>query len=286
MIPAGFEYVVPGTLEEATSLLKEHGEEAKILAGGHSLIPLLKLRLAQPGTLIDLRKLVELKTIRMDGETLSIGALCTHHQVASSELVGEACPLLQQAAASIGDAQVRNLGTIGGALAHGDPAADYPAAVLATEARIGSRSADGSRETAASDFFIDMLVTALEPGEILTEIRIPAVRDAGACYLKMEQRASGFAIVGAAALVQVQNGSFSSLRLAFNGVASRPYRAAAVEAALEGQDTSAERVAEACSRSAEGVELLGDIHASEAYRAHLATVYGRRAIQAALDQVS
>ena len=213
MIPAQFNYVAPRSLKEVSQLLKKHGEKAKILAGGHSLIPLMKLRLAQPAWVIDLRRLNDLKKMTRSAGHLVIGALCTHYDLESSPLVGKVCPLLQKAAAAIGDVQVRNRGTIGGSLAHGDPAADYPAAILALDAEIRALSDGKSRLISASDFFVDMLTTALQPREILTRIRVPVIRRAGTAYLKMPQKASGFAVVGAAALVRVRNGKFTDVRL-------------------------------------------------------------------------
>lgn len=278
MIPAHFKYVAPKSLREAAQLLKKHGRGAKLLAGGHSLIPMMKLRLVQPQWIIDLRRLNDLKKMTREGGRLLVGALCTHTDLATSLLVARHCPLLGQAAAAIGDVQVRNRGTLGGSLAHSDPAADYPAALLALEAEIKAASPGKSRIIKASDFFRDLFTTALQGGEILTQIRIPIARQAGAAYLKLPQKASGFAIVGAAALARVRDGKFAEVRLAFNGVASRPYRAAAVEAALKGRKVTRRNVTDACQAAAQGVELLGDIHASEEYRAHLAAVYGSRAI--------
>ena len=284
MIPAPFRYAVPKSLKEASQLLRRHGARAKILAGGHSLIPLMKLRLTQPGWIIDLRRLNDLRKVTQGKGTLAIGALCTHRDLEFSPLVGRMCPLLQKAAAQIGDVQVRNRGTIGGSLAHGDPAADYPAAVLVLEAEMRTVSDGKSRTIRAADFFVDLLTTALGPREILTRIRVPIIRNVGTAYLKLPQKASGFALVGAAALVRVREGRFREVRLAFNGVAPRPYRATAVEEALQGQKHTERNVAQACAEAAEGVELLGDLHASEDYRAHLATVYGRRAILAAVKE--
>lgn len=285
MIPAKFAYFAPKTIKEAAQLLKRRGANAKLLAGGHSLIPLMKLRLSQPRWVIDLGRVKELKKISQEKGSLLIGALCTHRELETSSLVRKAAPLLQQAAAVIGDVQVRNRGTIGGSLAHADPAADYPAAVLAFDAEIKAVSEGKSRKIQASDFFLGLMTTALEPGEILTQIRIPIVRGAGTAYLKKPQKASGFAIVGAAALVKVKNGRFSDVRLAFNGVATHAFRAASVENALKGKKTTVGNITEACRQVADGVELLGDIHASEEYRAHLAAVYGRRALVAALKQL-
>lgn len=282
MIPANFKYAVPRSVKEAAQLLKKHGRRAKILAGGHSLIPIMKLRLAQPQWIIDLRRLEELKKITQEKGSLAIGALCTHREIELSPAISKLCPLLQQAAATIGDVQVRNRGTIGGSLAHCDPAADYPAAILVLEAEIRAVSEGKSRKIPAAEFFVDLFTSALQPGEILTQIRVPTIRNAGTAYLKMPQKASGFAIVGAAALVRLRDGRFTDVRLAFNGVATKAYRAIAVEEALKGAKATARNLASACARAAEGVELMGDIHAGEDYRAHLATVYGQRALLAAV----
>lgn len=284
MIPGKFEYLLPKSVKEAAALLKKRGENAKILAGGHSLIPMMKLGLTQPRYLIDLGQIRELRKISREGGQLSIGALCTHYELETSPAVRKAAPLLQRAAATIGDVQVRHRGTLGGSLAHADPAADYPAAILVLEAEIRVASVGKSRKIKASDFFEDLLTTALQRGEILTQVRIPVVRGAGTAYLKMPQKASGFAIVGAAALVRVRDGRFAEVRLGFNGVASQPYRATGVENALKGQKVTPRVVAEACAGAAEGVDLLGDIHASEDYRAHLAVIYGQRAILAAAKE--
>src|SRR5262245_23633058 len=193
MIPAEFEYDAPTSLEEALALLGQHSDNAKLLAGGHSLLPALKMRLSSVGHLIDLGRIADLACIREDGGNLCIGALTTHYQVESSPLLQQHCPLLAECAARIGDVQVRNCGTLGGSLAHADPAADYPAVILALEAEIQTTSASGKRSLKAEHFFIDMLTTALQPDEILTEVRVvPSTAHTGSAYLKMSQLASGF----------------------------------------------------------------------------------------------
>src|SRR5947209_7298435 len=199
MIPAPFDYVAPATLNEAVGLLTQHQDDAKILAGGHSLIPAMKLRLAQPALLIDIGRIKDLAYINEDGGGLRIGAMTTHYQLESNARLKEICPLLPECAASIGDVQVRNKGTIGGSLAHADPAADWPAAILALDAELIAVSAQGERAIKAQDFFVDMLTSALEPNEILREIRIrlPQGRT-GQAYVKVPQPASGFAVVGVA----------------------------------------------------------------------------------------
>src|SRR6185295_18099989 len=234
MIPSQFDYVAPKTLDEAISLLARNPEEAKILAGGHSLIPARKLRLAMPQMLIDLGRIKDLSYIREDGGRISIGAMTTHYQLESSDRLRDICPLLPETAAQIGDVQVRNKGTIGGSLAHSDPAADWPAAIIALRAELVAVKANGERVIKADDFFVDMLTTALEPGEILREIRIntPSGRF-GQSYMKVAQPASGFAVVGVAVNVTRDSaGECQSVGVGITGVASKVYRASAVEQAI------------------------------------------------------
>ena len=286
MIPASFEYQSPKTLDEALRLLGRHGDEAKILAGGHSLLPMMKLRLASPRYVIDIGHLRGLDYIREDGEHSALGALATHAQVAASELLREKCPLLSETAAQIGDMQVRNRGTIGGSLAHADPAADYPAAILALDAEIIVQSSSGKRTIPAAEFFIDLLSTQVRPGDILTEIRVPARRSGeGHAYRKFHQPASGFATVGAAARVIVSSGGkIEDIALGMTGVGAKAYRASAVERALRGKTPSGEDMAAACAKAAQGVEPLSDIFASAEYRRAMAGVFAQRAISAALER--
>src|SRR6185295_18703749 len=236
MIPTQFDYLTPGTLDEAVSLLGQHADEAKILAGGHSLIPAMKLRLAMPQILIDIGRIKDLSYIREDGGQLRIGAMTTHYQIESSDQLRDACPILPECAAQIGDVQVRNKGTIGGSLAHSDPAADWPAVAIALNADMVAVSANGERVISSNDFFVDMLTTALEPGEILREIRISVPQGRfGQAYMKVAQPASGFAVVGVAvSLVRDQGGACTSASVGVTGVASKAYRASAVEKALIG----------------------------------------------------
>lgn len=284
MIPSSFEYQAPKTLDEALRLLGRHGDEAKILAGGHSLLPLMKLRLASPRYVIDIGRVRGLDYIREDGDHIAIGALATHAQVAASELLREKCPLLPETAAQIGDLQVRNRGTIGGSLAHADPAADYPAAILALDAELIVQSTSGKRTIPAAEFFIDLLSTQVRPGDILTEIRVPAQRSGeGAAYRKFHQPASGFATVGAAArVIASKDGKIEDIALGMTGVGSKAYRASAVEKMLRGKQASAELIESACSKAALGVEPLSDIFASAEYRRAMASVFAHRAISAAL----
>ncbi|HYH86599.1 MAG TPA: xanthine dehydrogenase family protein subunit M [Pyrinomonadaceae bacterium] len=288
MIPAQFDYVAPATLDEALSLLASRPDDAKILAGGHSLIPAMKLRLAQPALLIDIGRVKDLSYIREEGGALRIGAMTTHHEIESSERLRDVCPLLPECAASIGDVQVRNRGTIGGSVAHADPAADWPAAMLALRAEMVAVSSQGERVIAADDFFVDMLTTALRPDEVLREIRINAPQGrTGQSYTKFPHPASGFAVVGVAVSLTLDgDGKCSNAGVAVTGVAAVPYRAAQVESALKGPALDEQSIAAAASHAADGVDANGDIYASADYRRHLATVYARRGIAAAVSRIS
>lgn len=280
MIPQTFEYAAPKTLDEAVALA---GSGAKVLAGGMSLIPMMKLRLAAPEHLVDLGRIKDLNYIREEGGVLHIGATATHYSVESSALVRAKCPLLAAAAAAIGDVQVRNMGTMGGSVAHADPAADYPAALQALEAKIVIRGAKGERTVSAADFFLDSFTTALEAGEIIREIVAP-VEEAGTgtSYQKMPQPASGFAIVGVAARVRRSNGKVTLARIGVTGLSNIGYRATAAEKALEGTNATPEDVAKASALVTEGADANSDLHASADYRKHLAAVYAARALAAAL----
>ena len=280
MIPASFDYESPKTLNEALRLLASH-EDAKLLAGGHSLLPAMKLRLANPALLIDLGRIGGLDYIRDAGDTISIGALTTHGTVASSQLLLSSSPLLAQAAANIGDIQVRNRGTIGGSLAQAHPSADYPAAVLALDAQILASSQSGERVIPAREFFTGMLTTALRPDEIITEIRVPKTAGAGTVYKKFAHPASGYAVVGVAAVVRGSTAKIEEVAVGITGVGEIAYRAEAVESALRGKPASA--IAEAAKHAADKVEALGDNYASAEYRRHLVQVYTRRAVQEALS---
>jgi aerobic carbon-monoxide dehydrogenase medium subunit len=288
MIPAPFEYHAAKSLDDALRLLERHGDEAKVLAGGHSLLPLMKLRLASPRYLIDLGRLRGLSYIRLEGEQIAIGALTSHADVEASDLLRGRCPLLRETAADIGDVQVRNRGTIGGSLAHADPAADYPAAILALEAEIIATSSGGKRTIRAKDFFVDLLTTQLRPGEILTEVRVPALgQRTGTAYAKLHQPASGFAIVGAAARVVLgRGGKIDEVALGITGLGAKAFRATAVEKALRGKKPNVKLVAAAVRNVAQGIEPLSDIHASAEYRGEMASVYARRALERAVERAS
>jgi len=286
MIPAAFDYRRPTSLAEAAQLLAAHADDAKILAGGHSLVPRMKLRLATPTLLIDIGRLSDLSGIREQHGTLIIGAGTTHYAAESSALLQQRCPLLAETAAAIGDVQVRNRGTIGGSIAHADPAADWPAAILAVGAQMKLIHAGGERMVSAADFFVDLLTTALESREILTEIHVPGNPPrTGGAYLKVAQPASGFALTGVAAQVTLgANNTVQSVAVGVTGVSNTAYRASMTERALQGQAATAEAVAQAAERATEGVEALSDIHASAEYRLHLTRVYTRRALQQAIDR--
>jgi len=286
MIPAPFEYVAPKTLEEALRLVERHGDEAKILAGGHSLLPLMKLRLAQPRYVIDIGRLRGMSYIREENGRIAIGALTTHADVAASDLLRAKCPLLAETAAQIGDVQVRNRGTLGGSLAHADPAADYPAAILALDAEVVIASKAGVRTVAARDFFVDMLTTALRPGEILSQVRVsPKSPNTGGAYEKMAQPASGFAIVGVAALVTAgKAGKLEDAAIGITGLGPKAFRAESVEKALRGKTGSPKLFGDAARAAADGIEPLSDLHASRDYRREMAIVYTRRALTRAFDR--
>lgn len=284
MISSAFAYHAPTSVAEAASLLAEHGEEAKLLAGGHSLIPLMKLRLAEPSVLIDLGKIGDMAYIReADGGGLAIGAMTTYASLVSSELVRQRAPALADAAAQVADAQVRNMGTIGGSLAHADPAGDLPAVAIALRAELVTSSTGGHRTISADDFFVDLFTTALEPGEILNEVRIPALPpNSGSAYAKFGNKASHYAIVGVAAVVSRNaDGSCAGASVGITGAGANAVRAADAEAALVGSALDDAAIKAAAAAAGNGIEFNEDVHASAEYRAHLTAVYAERAIRAA-----
>jgi carbon-monoxide dehydrogenase medium subunit len=274
MIPAPFDYQRAGSVDEAIGLLGSNGEDAKLLAGGHSLLPLMKLRLAQPTVLVDIGRIGDLSYVEDGGGTVRIGALTRHHDVAGSDLVREQVPLLAEVAGQIGDPQVRHRGTIGGSLAHGDPASDLPAVLLALRGTLVARGPGGEREIAADDFFTGFLETALAPDEVLTEIRVPAVPRVGWAFEKFNRRAQDWAIVAVAAALA--NGS-GGPGVGLVNMGSTPLRAAGVEDALR----AGSGAADAAARADEGSEPPGDLNASPEYRRHLAQVLVRRALERA-----
>jgi len=283
MIPAGFDYARPKSLDEAFELLAKHGADAKLLAGGHSLIPMMKLRLATPSMLIDISRIPDLNNIAVSGDGLAIGALTSHAAIASSADVRRIAPALQEAASGIGDAQVRNRGTIGGSCAHADPSADYPAVMLALEATFTVRSRGGEETIPAADLFRGMFETALADDAVLTGIGIGAAPHSA--YVKYPHPASHFAVVGVAAKIELKGSTIAAARVAVTGVGDRAFRATAVEKALTGVDShDAEAIRSACVDAASGVEARSDVFASGAYRSAMADVFAVRAITAAVNR--
>jgi carbon-monoxide dehydrogenase medium subunit len=288
MIPAAFDYMAPESLDEALRALAAHGEEAKLLAGGHSLLPLLKLRLANPKLLIDLSKVPGLSGINQQDDKIVVGALSTHYQIESSALLKAKCPLLPQTASTIGDVQVRNRGTIGGSLIHADPSADWPAAVLALGSELKLSGLKGQRQIAAEEFFLGPMTTAIEPTEILTEIRVPvASRRYGSAYLALPQQASGFAVVGVAVWLRVgPNSRCEDIGVGVTGLSEKPFRARTVEERLRSNKLSPKLIEESSAQVTEGREPLEDLHASAKFRTHLAQVYTSRALQEAMKRAA
>ncbi|TMD48080.1 MAG: xanthine dehydrogenase family protein subunit M [Chloroflexi bacterium] len=280
MIPASFDYVVPRTLQEAVAELVQHGQEAKVLAGGHSLIPLMKLRLSTPSFLVDIGRIENLNYIREDDGHIVIGALTTHHDIELSELLKQKLPLLTSAASQIGDPQVRNRGTIGGASAHADPNGDFPACLLALDAEFTVVGPKGERSIAAKDFFVDTFTSSLEPNEILREIRIatPPPGSRGT-YLKFSRRSQDWAIVAVAAQVRVTGHEVTQVAVGLTGMGSRPLRASGVEQALRGKAGHDDELRQAAERAAEGTDPPQDLNGSPDYRHHLARVLTRRALE-------
>ncbi|MEA2641040.1 MAG: aerobic carbon-monoxide dehydrogenase medium subunit [Chloroflexota bacterium] len=287
MTPASFAYFAPQSLKDVFELLDEHGDDAKLLAGGHSLIPAMKLRLAQPPVLIDLAHVPELRGgIRLDGDTLVIGAMTVHADVAASEIVRQRLPGLAYAAERIGDVQVRNRGTIGGSIAHADPAADFPVILTALDASFTLATASDVRTIPAEAFFVDYFTTTLAPNEVLTEIRVPLPpAAAGTAYEKLGNPASGFVEVSAGVLlIRGSDGTCTSARVAVGGLAGAPTRARATEAALVGQPLTPETIAAAAALAAEGTQPDGDLYANAEYKRHVAGVYTRRALETAAQR--
>jgi carbon-monoxide dehydrogenase medium subunit len=277
MISAAFDYKVATSVDDAIALLAEGGADAKLLAGGHSLLPLMKLRFTSPALLVDIARIDGLRGVQTGDETHVIGALTRHADLQGREDLG----LLAVAAGSIADQQVRNRGTIGGSLANGDAAADLPAVLLALEGSVIVKGPDGEREIAAADLFKGYLTTAIERGEILTEVRIPALAGYGHGYEKFNRRSEDWAMVGVCALVKAADGVCEDVRIGLTHMASTPLRATAAEDALRGQPLDAEHIAAAAALAAEGTEPLGDLNASPDYKRHLARVLTRRALTSA-----
>jgi aerobic carbon-monoxide dehydrogenase medium subunit len=277
VIPPEFDYEAPESLDQAVRMLHENGEDAKLLAGGHSLIPLMKLRLAAPTLLVDLRKVPGLHGVERQDGGFRIGAMTTHATLADIGELG----VMAHAAGGIADQQVRNRGTTGGALAHSDPASDLPAVLLAAEGEVTAQGPDGQRTVAASDLFTDYLTTSLAPDEVLTEVTMPALDAYGWGYEKFNRRSEDWAMVGVCALVKASGGQCEDARVSLIHMASTPIRATAAEEALRGQPLDADHIAQAAEQAAEGTEPPGDLNATPEFKRHLTRVLTRRALTAA-----
>jgi carbon-monoxide dehydrogenase medium subunit len=276
MIPASFEYKKASSVQEALSMLTG---DSKILAGGHSLIPAMKLRLNMPETLVDISKIESIQEIRDNEKSISIGAGVTHASIAENEHVQKHAPMISEAASMIGDIQVRNCGTIGGSIAHADPSADWPAVLLAANATVVIANGNGGREIDIDQFFQGFFTTTLEDNEIITGIRIPkSAANANSCYVKFVQPASRFAIVGCAAAIERNGDTAENVRVAFTGVSDAPYRASALEGNLKGQTLNDENIANAAKHAVDEADVMSDHYASVKYRSHLASVFAKRAI--------
>jgi len=283
MIPAEFDYKRATSLDDAISLLQQSNGEGKFLAGGHSLIPLMKLRLSEPGVLIDIARIPQLQGIREKDGKVEIGAASTHTDIATSEIVRGLCPVVAEAAAEIGDPQVRNRGTIGGSLAHADPAADYPAVMVALDAEIHIKGPGGWRAVKAGDFFQGTFTVDLAEDELIAGVQIAPAPTAG--YAKLHQRASHYAIVGVAVSLDMDGNTCRSARIGLTGASTHAQRLTQVEASLAGKELSQANIDAAANLAADGLEdVNSDIHASEAYRRAMVKVFTRRAIQKAVGR--
>jgi aerobic carbon-monoxide dehydrogenase medium subunit len=284
MIPGSFEYYAPRSLSDAVKYLSEHKDDVKILSGGQSLLPLMKMRLSKPGYIVDIGRIPGLDTITKDGNNMIIGALITHTQIEESELLKTRCPLLPQTATTIADVQVRNCGTIGGSIAHADPAGDWPPAIIALDAEIKIVGPGGERWVKCDDFFLGLMMSALKPDEVVTAIKVPATGNDKTAYLKAAPRSSGFAVVGVAVRMAMDpSGVCSRIALGITGVGDKAYRADRVEQMLSGEKLDSKLIETAAVESTRNVDVIEDINGSSEYRAHLTHVYVARAIQAALQ---
>ena len=279
MIPSKFDYVRPKSVDEAVAALTAGGEDSKVITGGQSMLPLLRLRLAAPSILVDCARIEEMKGVKDNGDSVTIGAATTHWDVLHNDIVKTHVKLLADATATVADPQVRHRGTFGGALAHGDPAGDLPAVVLALDATMEIAGAKGRRQVAAKDFFVDYFTTAVGPDEILVSITIPKLgKGWGTCYEKFNRTASGWAVVGVAAAVKVEGGKITDARIGLTNCAAVPVRASSVESALKGASISAAEIEAASQSAAEGTRATSDLAADKEYREHLMRVVTARAV--------
>ena len=285
MIPSAFDYSTPADLDEVLKLLAEDGDNSKVLAGGHSLIPAMRLRLAQPEKIIDIQALrPQLSYIKEEGDIIKIGAMTTYYQIETSDLLKEKAPILPEAASVIGDVQVRNWGTVGGSMVHADPSSDLPSVMLALDAEMVLKSAKGERVEPALTFFAGILQTTIEPDELLTEIRFKTPNGKKSSYTKLPNKASHYSVVGAAAVVGVADGKISDAAVAFSGLAEIPMRFDELEKNLVGVATDEASIDKACKGFASGVDALEDLHGSQEYRRAMAEVFAKRAILSALSK--
>ncbi|SVC58905.1 uncharacterized protein METZ01_LOCUS311759 [marine metagenome] len=282
MIAYNFDYKVASSMEEAFSMLADAGENGSFIAGGHSLVPAMKLRLAEPGTLIDISRVPGMSDISLDGDTLTIGGLVTHAEVAASDIVKSSCPGLAECAGRIGDPQVRNKGTMGGNVAHADPGSDYPGALVAFGATICLASSSGSREVAAENYFTGLFETAKEEGEMVTSVKVPA--SSASAYVKFPNPASRYAVVGVGVSLGMNGETCESASIGITGAASHAYRASGSESALAGSDLGDDVLSAAASQAADGHDMMSDLAASADYRAHLCGVMLKRAIAEAVSR--
>ncbi len=289
MLPGEFEYHRAGSVDEALQLMQQYGDDAKFIAGGHSLLPLMKLRLAEPAHLIDIGRIPNLSYVRRDNGTVAIGALTTHYQLESNEDLANSVAVVPEAASHIGDVQVRNRGTIGGSVAHADPASDLPSVLVALGAEFVAKGPNGERTIGAGDFFEDLMTTSLGENELLTEIRFKVPQGkVGSAYEKLSNKASHYSVVGCAAIIIIGgDGSVQDCSVALSGVASKPIKATAVEDALRGKQPTAENIAAAAEHAPENVDFaLSDIHASDEYRLAMTKVFARRALAKAAERAN
>jgi len=286
MYPANFDYVRPASVDEAVALLKKHGEDAKVLAGGHSLIPAMKLRLARPKVVLDIARIAALSYIKQSGDAIAIGATTTHYEIETSKVLRDASPLLAETAAHIGDVQVRNKGTVGGSLVHADPAADYPAAMIALGAEMVCEGAKGRRTVKVDDWFKGLMATAVGEDEILVEVRVPLLAaSSGAAYMKFPHPASRFAVVGVAAAVTLDGkGACSKASIGVTGAGTKAVRAKGVEAGCTGKKLDAAAIEAAAQKAAEGVDVQADLQGSVEYKSHLCRVFAKRALTEAVKR--
>jgi aerobic carbon-monoxide dehydrogenase medium subunit len=283
MIPGAFEYYAPRSLTDAVKFLTEHKDDVKILSGGQSLLPLMKMRLSKPGFIVDIGRIPGLDMITEEGDSLIIGGLITHAQIESSELLKKKCPLLPQTATTIADVQVRNCGTIGGSVAHADPAGDWPATIVTLDAEIKIVGPNGERWVKCADFFLGLLMSVLEPDEIVTAIKVPITGNDKTAYLKAAPRSSGFAVVGVAVRLALDgNETCNEIAVGITGVTDKAYRAERVEQMLKGKRLGASAIEQAAREATRNIEVIEDINGSSEYRKHLTEVYVARAIESAL----